>query len=83
LLLKGRELKAKSSILRRHGGMTAEEESRKTKQEQGEGRHRPRFLDYMLMKVKPLSANRILANHSRNPRLDSAERRLSRTAALL
>jgi len=56
-------LKAKSSILRRHGRMTAEKESRKTKQEQGEGRHRPRFLDYMLMKVKPLSANRILANH--------------------
>src|SRR6516225_3485630 len=54
----------KSSILRRHGRMTAEEESRKTKQEQGEGWHRPRFLDHMLMKVKPLSANRILANHS-------------------
>ena len=62
--LEGRELKAKPSILRRHGRMTAEEESRKTKQEQGEGRHRPRFLDHMLMKVKPLSANRILANHS-------------------
>jgi hypothetical protein len=43
--------------------MTAEEESRKTKQEQGEGRHRPRFLDYMVIKVKQLSANRILANH--------------------
>jgi hypothetical protein len=28
------------------------------------GALRPRFLDYMLMKVKPLSANRILANHS-------------------
>jgi hypothetical protein len=34
--------------------MTAEEESRKTKQEQGERRHRPRFLDYMVMRVKPL-----------------------------
>src|SRR6516165_12707890 len=66
--LEGRELKAKSSILRRHGRMTAEEESRKTEQEQGEGRHRPRFLDYMVMKVKPLSANRILANHSRRQR---------------
>jgi hypothetical protein len=54
-------LKAKSRILRRHGRMTAEEESRKTKQQQGECRHRPRFLDHMLMKVKPLSANRILA----------------------
>jgi hypothetical protein len=38
LSLEGRELKAKSSILRRHGRMTAEEKSRKTKQEQGEGR---------------------------------------------
>src|SRR5215469_1230750 len=63
LSLEGRELKAKSRILRRYGRMTAEEESRKTKQEQGEGRHRPRFLNHMLMKVKPLSANRILANH--------------------
>jgi hypothetical protein len=62
LSLEGRQLKAKSSILRRHGRMTAEEESRKTKQEKGEGRHRPRFLDHMQMKVKPLSANRILAN---------------------
>src|SRR5215471_17223130 len=44
--------------------MTAKEESRKPKQEQGEGRHRPRFLEHMLMKVKPLSANRILANHT-------------------
>jgi len=35
--LEGRELKAKSRILRRHGRMTAEEESRKTKQKQGEG----------------------------------------------
>jgi hypothetical protein len=52
LSLEGRELKGKSSILRRHGRMTAEEESRKTKQEQGEGWHRPRFLDYMVMKVK-------------------------------
>src|SRR5215831_3438300 len=43
--------------------MTAKEESRKPKQEQREGRHRPRFLGHMLMKVKPLSANRILANH--------------------
>jgi hypothetical protein len=30
LSLEGRELKAKSRILRRHGRMTAEEESRKT-----------------------------------------------------
>src|SRR5215469_506896 len=64
LSLEGRELKAESSILRRHGRMTAEEESRKTEQGQGEGRHRPRFLDHMLMKVKPLSENRILANHN-------------------
>src|SRR5215469_11084071 len=53
LSLEGRELKAKSGILRRHGRMTAEEESRKPKQEQGEGRHRPRFLGHMLMRVKP------------------------------
>jgi hypothetical protein len=59
LSLEGRELKAKSSILRRHGRMTAEEESRKPKQQQGEGRHRPRFLDHMVMKVKPLSAPNI------------------------
>jgi hypothetical protein len=74
LSLEGRELKAKSSILRRHGRMTAEEESRKTKQEQGEGRHRPRFLVYMVMKINPPSANRILANHRpplRLSRLDS------------
>jgi hypothetical protein len=64
LSLEGRELKAKSSILRRHGRRTAEEEPRKTKQEQGEGRRRPRFLGHMPMKVKPLSANRILANHN-------------------
>ena len=63
LSLEGCELEAESSILDRHGRMTAEEESRKTKQEQDEGRHRPRFLGYMVMKVKPLSANRILANH--------------------
>ena len=50
--LEGRELKAKSSILRRHGRVTAEEEPRKTNQEQGEGRHRPRFLGHMPMKVK-------------------------------
>jgi hypothetical protein len=67
LSLEGRELKAKSRILRRHGRMTAEEEPRKTNQEQGEGRHRPRFLGHMPMKVKPLSANRILANHNANP----------------
>ena len=42
LSLEGRELKAKSSILDRHGHMTAEEESRKAKQEQDEGRHRSR-----------------------------------------
>ena len=55
--LEGRELKAKRSILRRHGCMAAEEESRKPKQEQGESRHRPRFLDSMVMKVKQLSLN--------------------------
>jgi len=54
LSLEGRALKAKRSILRRHGRMTAEEESHQTKQEQGEGRHRPRFFDHMVMKVKPL-----------------------------
>ena len=72
MLLEGRELEAESSILDRHGRMTAEEESRKTKQEQDEGRHRPRFLGYMVMKVKPLSANRILANH--NPTQDPNHR---------
>src|SRR5215471_11739847 len=49
LSLEGRELKAKSRILHRHGRRTAEQESRKTKPEQGEGRHRPRFWDHMLM----------------------------------
>jgi hypothetical protein len=43
--------------------MTAEEESRETKQEQDEGWHEPRFLDYMVMKVKPLPPNRILAGY--------------------
>ena len=43
--------------------MTAEEESRETKQEQDESWHEPRFLDYIVMKVKPLPENRILANH--------------------
>jgi hypothetical protein len=41
LSLEGRELKAESNILRRHGRMTAEEEPRKTKQEAEEGRHQP------------------------------------------
>src|SRR5262249_34556025 len=45
------------------GRMTAEEELPETKQDQDEGWHEPRFLDYMVMKVKPLTANRILANH--------------------
>jgi len=61
-LLEGSDLKAQSSILRSHGRMTAEEESCKPKQQQGEGRHRPRFLDHIVMEVKPLSARRILAN---------------------
>jgi len=56
-------LKAERSILYRDGRMAAEEESRETKQEQDEGWHEPRFLDYMVMKVKPLPANRIFANH--------------------
>jgi hypothetical protein len=41
LSLEGRELKAERSILHRHGRMTAEEESPKTKQEEEEGRHQP------------------------------------------
>jgi hypothetical protein len=57
-------LKAESRILHRDGRMTAEEEARETKQEQDEGWHEPRFLDYMVIKVKPLPANRILANHN-------------------
>jgi hypothetical protein len=57
-------LKAERSILHRDDRMTAEEESRETKQEQDEGWHEPRFLDYMVMRVKPLPANRILANYS-------------------
>ena len=64
--LEGREWKAESRILHHDGRMTAEEESRETKQEQEEGRHRPRFLDYRVMKVKPLSADRILASHRRD-----------------
>src|SRR5262249_37313257 len=56
--LKGRELKAESRVLHRDGRMTAEEESRETKQEQDEGWHEPRFLDSIVMKVKPLPANR-------------------------
>jgi hypothetical protein len=63
--LEGRELQAESSVLHRDGRMTAEEESRATKQQQDEGRHEPRFLDYMVTKVKRLPANRILAKHTR------------------
>ena len=55
--------------------MTAAEESRETKQEQDEGRHEPRFLDYIGMKVKPLQTNRILANHILiRPRLQRTKR---------
>jgi len=57
-------LKAENPILHRDGSMTAEEESRETKQEQDEGRHEPRFLDFIVMKVKPLPENRILATNS-------------------
>ena len=74
-------MKTESSILHRHGRMTAEEESRETKQEQEEGRHRPRFLDYRVMKVKPLSADRILASHRRD--LATARSRRSRLGILL
>jgi hypothetical protein len=66
--LESRELKAESRILHRDGRMTAEEEPRETKQERNEGWHEPGFLDYPVMKVKPLPATRILANHtSRQP----------------
>jgi len=62
--LEGCELKAESRILHRDGRMTAEGESRETKQEQDKGWHEPRFLDYIVMKGKLLPENRILANHS-------------------
>jgi hypothetical protein len=39
LSLEGRELKAESRILHRDGRMTAEEESRETKQEHDQGWH--------------------------------------------
>ena len=32
-------------------------------QEQEKGRHEPRFLAYVVMKVKPLRADGLLANH--------------------
>jgi len=47
-------LKAKSGIFRGDGRMTAEEESRETKQEQDEGRHEPRLFVVIVMKVKLL-----------------------------
>jgi hypothetical protein len=44
-------LKAESRILHRDGRMTAEEESRETKQERTKVGIEPRFLDYMAIKV--------------------------------
>src|SRR5215469_5811705 len=62
----GIELKAESGVLHSQSRMTAEEESRETKQKQHEGRHEARFLVYIVMKVKPLRVGGLLANHSLN-----------------
>ena len=43
--------------------MTAEEESRETKQEPHEGRHGTRFSAPIVMKVKQLRMGGLLANH--------------------
>jgi len=55
-------LNAESAVLDRDSGMTAEEESHETKQGQDQGRHEPRFLVSTALKVKPLRADRLLAN---------------------
>ena len=69
-------MKAKSGVLHRESSVTAEEEPREAKQEQDKGRHEPRFLAYVVMKVKPLRADGLLANHSLRataPGLDPAK----------
>jgi hypothetical protein len=62
-------LKPESGVLYRDGRVPAKEESRETKQQQYEGRHEPRFLVYIALKVKRLEADGVLAN-------DRAERAL-------
>ena len=54
-------MKAESGVLHSQSRMTAEEESRETKQKQHEGRHEARFLVYIVMKVKPLLVGGLLA----------------------
>src|SRR5215813_7378921 len=59
----GIALKAESGVLHSQSRMTAEEESRETKQKQHEGRHGDRFSTPIVMKVKPLRVGGLLANH--------------------
>jgi hypothetical protein len=61
--LKGGELKAESGVLHRHGRVTAEKKSREAKHEQDEGWHEPRFLVFIVIKVRLLRTDGILANH--------------------
>jgi hypothetical protein len=42
--------------------MTAEQEPREAKETEAEGRHEPRFLVYVVMKVELLRADGVLAN---------------------
>src|SRR5215467_9957812 len=58
--------------------MTAEEESRETKQKQHEGRHEARFLVYIVMKVKPLRVGGLLATHMPH---GSKQRKMTLSAA--
>jgi hypothetical protein len=61
--LEGSKLHAESGVLDRDSGMAAEEESHETKQGEDEDRHEPRFLVAPALKVKPLRADRLLANY--------------------
>ena len=63
LSLEGAEL-GWSGVLDGDGRGTAEEESCETKQEQDEGWHEPRVLGYIILKVKLLWADGILANNN-------------------
>jgi hypothetical protein len=56
-------LQAESRILHGNDRMTAPEESRETKRNRMKVSMSLDFLNYMVMRVKPLLANRILANH--------------------
>jgi hypothetical protein len=64
LSLKGGELKADRSVLHRGGHMTSEQKSHETVEEHDEGRHEPRFLAYILMKVKLLRADGVLPKYN-------------------